>query len=123
MLKGGRRAVFMPLLVQRPLSREEADAILGVSGFKGTAIERAQLFLGRVEIQFTILQELPNGNIAMRLHDPQIHRPYCVLVDTTGRVQRVDFCCSGYQEMYLSELTMFVRESGSIHHIGGFGYE
>jgi hypothetical protein len=121
-LKGTRNNVFVPLLAHRVLTKREANAILGISEIKQLGIERLRAFLIEIGITATIEQRLARGTI-FHLSDPKVRGDYRVLVGPRGQVIQTDFCVHGHRRLYLTELVMFCRESGTINHIGGFDYD
>ena len=121
-LRGGRREIFVPLLSQRALDKREIDALEGIVEIKEFGLERFQIFLKKIGIEYEVLKELDNNHMILRLNDPEVNEEYKVLINKHGRIADVDFCIHNFQNLYLPELVMFVREYGSLHHLSGFQY-
>ena len=121
-LTAGRNKLFIPLLTRRILTAQEVKALLKVVTIQAFGIKRFKLFMEELDIEVTIEKELAVGTV-IHIQDPLMHNnAYRVLVNSEGKVVDVDFCVSGYESMYLTELVMFARESGSIYHLSGFNY-
>lgn len=121
-LKGGRNTVFVPLLSMRELTQKEADALLSISRVSVFSFDKISNFLGSLDIRYTIEKELVDNRIVIRLADPYVNGPYRVLIDKNLRVLDVDFCLSEYENLFLAELILSVRENGGVYHISGFSY-
>lgn len=121
LLKGTRKPVFVPLLVNRSLTRQEVDAILNVVKIRDLDFSHFTAFMEAINISYEIESELVDGFV-IHVRDPEVRGDYKVLVSPEGRVRDVDFCVHGHEGMYLPEFVIFTRESGSVYHVGGFHY-
>jgi len=121
-VKGGRGKVFIPLLPQRELEGKEIKALLGITEVKEFGMARMKVFLERIDINFNIVRELSNQRIVLNISDRYINDSYQLLINHQGRVLDTDFCIHNYRNLYLPEMVMFIRESGGVHHVGGFDY-
>ena len=114
--------MFVPLLPQRELEEKEVKALLGITEIKEFGLERMKTFLERLEIEFTITKELTGQRTIININDRYVTEDYNLLINHQGRVLDTDFCVHGYENLFLSEMIMFVRESGGVYHVSGFDY-
>ncbi|MBY9007711.1 MAG: hypothetical protein KGD63_13275 [Candidatus Lokiarchaeota archaeon] len=121
-LKSLRTNVFIPLLILRNLTKKEVNAILKIVEIKEMDLKRLYIFLNELDIRYNIIKELHNNRYVLEMRDPQVSDTYRVLVNEIGRIFDVDFCFHEYQNLYLSELIMIVREAYYINHLSGFHY-
>ncbi len=98
------------------------DGIKRMHKVKELGLERFKKFLEHLDIEFEIIKELVNNRIVMRIRDPEVREIYHVLTDPKGRIWDLDFCIHNFQDLFLPELIIFVRERHFIHHISGFHY-
>lgn len=121
-LKGGRNGIFVPLLIQRVLTKKETNALLKTTKVKQFGFVRLETFLRNMGIDHDA-RELADGTMILRIRDPELRgQEYRVRVGANGRVLNVDFCIHGHENYFITELIMFVRNDGSVYHIGGFHY-
>ncbi len=121
-LKGNRMNVFIPLLCHKLLSKEEINALLKITKIEKIGLEKILMFLKFLNINYEIEKQLPNNQIVLNINDNQINEGYKVLIKQNANIIDVDFCVDHYQHLFLPELIMFIRESGSVYHLEGFHY-
>jgi hypothetical protein len=111
-LKGARKPVFVPLIMLKYLTEEEALALLGVSKVKDLTVDRMLAFLRRLGIQAET-RNLVDA-IVVDVYDPVIDERYQVLVDDKGRVLDTNVCIETDAQMYLPELVLLIRDRGDV---------
>ena len=67
-------------------------------------------------------KSLANNTFVIFIEDPEIGNSYRILVNQEYRVLDVDFCIDFYENLYLLEIVILVRQNGSIHLLAGFNY-
>jgi hypothetical protein len=111
-LKGTRRPVFVPLVALKPLTEEEAAALLGVSKVKDFNIDRLLSFLRSLNIQVEHRNLV--DTIVVDIYDPVIDERYQVLINDKGKVLDTNVCIETDVQMYLPELVLLIRDRGDV---------
>jgi len=111
-LKGARKPVFVPLIMLKHLTEEEALALLGVSRVKDLTVGRMVDFLRRLGIRAET-RNLVDA-IVVDVYDPAIDERYQVLVDDKGKVLDTNVCVETDAQMYLPELVLLIRDRGDV---------
>jgi len=121
-LKGARKPVYTPLLCLRMLTQKEVNALLNITEIKEFTLNKIEIFMQQLGLNIEKLGELAGNRCVLKIDDPEVDKPYRVLIDSKGRVLDVNFCIEMHQSLYLPELIMLVREQGSIYITSGFDY-
>lgn len=121
-LKGARMPLYIPLLARRILTQEEKKAVIKINNIKTLNHEAYMEILNDLGIRVDVEKSLANNTFVLRVEDPEVGDFYRLLIDCEYRVRDVDFCIHDFENLFLLEIIILVRENRSVHRIQGFHY-
>lgn len=118
-----RSGVFLPLSTIRHLTTQEIKALHVIQRVKVLNLNTMLSLLKHLNIQLIEKRELNKETIALKLHDAHLNLEYCVLMDTSFKIIETNVCINFFQQLYLFELILLIREEQIVHIYPESGFE